>query len=369
MNWTQDSWSRQENVIVDRPVGSSSPARTGSTSTSSGRTGSILGRHGRAAAGRRRTGSRCGRGSRPTTARRWRTGSRSGSARRSGASGSPRRVISSGPILGTLAEVCSDGKVDVAGVVDDTQVDGVLYQWRMNGNCELEGPGAAPLPRGRPVRRQAVDEVGARHGARLHAREDHGRRRHLVHRQLQPLALGRDERRERARDPRRRARRPAGRVRGRDPRALPAGDAAGGQDSPGQRHLHFCESDSHSLCLGVLALGVAVASAARLPQAPACAVFPATSAWNQRVDKLPVVPNSDRDRRRDRRRRPRPRRLRLRALGRRADRDPDHGRPRHAGEVARPVRVRVRVGQGAVPDPGERRDRGRPRARTATGTR
>ena len=43
---------------------------------------------------------------------------------------------------------------------------------------------------------------------------------------------------------------------------------------------------------GVLALGVAVASAARLPQAPACPVFPATSPWNQRVDKLQVAPNS-----------------------------------------------------------------------------
>ena len=42
----------------------------------------------------------------------------------------------------------------------------------------------------------------------------------------------------------------------------------------------------------MLALGVAVASAARLPQAPGCAIFPATSAWNQRVDKLPVAPNS-----------------------------------------------------------------------------
>jgi len=46
------------------------------------------------------------------------------------------------------------------------------------------------------------------------------------------------------------------------------------------------------LGFGALVLGVAVASAARLPQAPACPVFPATSPWNQRVDKLPVAPNS-----------------------------------------------------------------------------
>jgi len=48
------------------------------------------------------------------------------------------------------------------------------------------------------------------------------------------------------------------------------------------------------LALGALALGVAVASAARLPQAPACPVFPASSPWNQRVDKLPVAPRSAR---------------------------------------------------------------------------
>ncbi|HUQ21545.1 MAG TPA: hypothetical protein VM049_00865 [Gaiellaceae bacterium] len=46
------------------------------------------------------------------------------------------------------------------------------------------------------------------------------------------------------------------------------------------------------LGLGVFALGVAAASAGRLPQAPACAVFPASSPWNQRVDKLPVASNS-----------------------------------------------------------------------------
>jgi hypothetical protein len=48
------------------------------------------------------------------------------------------------------------------------------------------------------------------------------------------------------------------------------------------------------LALGVLALGVAVASAARLPQAPSCPVFPVSSPWNQRVDKLPVAASSAR---------------------------------------------------------------------------
>jgi len=48
------------------------------------------------------------------------------------------------------------------------------------------------------------------------------------------------------------------------------------------------------LGFAMLVLGVAAGSAARLPQAPACAVFPGTSPWNQRVDKLPVAPNSAR---------------------------------------------------------------------------
>jgi hypothetical protein len=47
------------------------------------------------------------------------------------------------------------------------------------------------------------------------------------------------------------------------------------------------------LCALVLALGGA-ASASRLPQAPACPVFPASNAWNQRVDGLPVAPGSAR---------------------------------------------------------------------------
>ncbi|MFL5917352.1 MAG: phospholipase D-like domain-containing protein [Gaiellaceae bacterium] len=49
-------------------------------------------------------------------------------------------VITSGPILGTLAEVAADGRVDLAGVVDATQIDEVLMQWRMNGNNTWKTP-------------------------------------------------------------------------------------------------------------------------------------------------------------------------------------------------------------------------------------
>ena len=43
---------------------------------------------------------------------------------------------------------------------------------------------------------------------------------------------------------------------------------------------------------GALLLGGASAHALRLPGAPKCTVFPATNAWNQRVDALPVAANS-----------------------------------------------------------------------------
>ena len=49
------------------------------------------------------------------------------------------------------------------------------------------------------------------------------------------------------------------------------------------------------LLLGTIALALGgAASASRLPQAPSCPVFPASNAWNQRVDKLPVAADSAR---------------------------------------------------------------------------
>jgi hypothetical protein len=50
------------------------------------------------------------------------------------------------------------------------------------------------------------------------------------------------------------------------------------------------------ILVAALALLAGTASAgpsARLPAAPGCPVFPATNAWNQRVDKLPVAASSD----------------------------------------------------------------------------
>jgi phosphatidylserine/phosphatidylglycerophosphate/cardiolipin synthase-like enzyme len=42
-------------------------------------------------------------------------------------------VLTSGPILATLCQIASEGKVDLAGCVDQTQIQEVLYQWRTNG--------------------------------------------------------------------------------------------------------------------------------------------------------------------------------------------------------------------------------------------
>ena len=49
-------------------------------------------------------------------------------------------VITAGPILGTLAQVVSDGRADVAGCVDATQVADVLRQWHANGNAAWKAP-------------------------------------------------------------------------------------------------------------------------------------------------------------------------------------------------------------------------------------
>ena len=42
-------------------------------------------------------------------------------------------VLTSGPILATLVEIVKERRCDLAGVVDDTQVDQVFHQWRTNG--------------------------------------------------------------------------------------------------------------------------------------------------------------------------------------------------------------------------------------------
>ena len=49
-------------------------------------------------------------------------------------------VITAAPILSTLAEKISEGVLDIAGCVDQPQVQGVIYQWRQNGNISWKLP-------------------------------------------------------------------------------------------------------------------------------------------------------------------------------------------------------------------------------------
>ena len=131
-NWTDDSWSREENVIVtvDSPelgeaytIGFEQLWESGDVMKS-----------GRVEPRRVQVGE--------TLVRPWfcpgegealshRVAKAIGRAQRRVRICSP--VISSGPILGTLAQVASDGKVDLAGCVDLTQIREVIGQWRTNG--------------------------------------------------------------------------------------------------------------------------------------------------------------------------------------------------------------------------------------------
>jgi phosphatidylserine/phosphatidylglycerophosphate/cardiolipin synthase-like enzyme len=49
-------------------------------------------------------------------------------------------VITSAPVLATLAQSIADGKADIAGCVDRTQVDEVLRQWHADGNVTWKIP-------------------------------------------------------------------------------------------------------------------------------------------------------------------------------------------------------------------------------------
>jgi phosphatidylserine/phosphatidylglycerophosphate/cardiolipin synthase-like enzyme len=138
-NWTGDSWTREENVIVTL----ASPAlaavftedfeqlwetrdvsKTGKVSTAPVAVDGFA----------VRPWFCPGRGEKLAH----RIAKTIGLARRRVRIASP--VITSGPILGTLAQVVSDGRIDVAGVVDATQIHEVLGQWRANGNSAWKEP-------------------------------------------------------------------------------------------------------------------------------------------------------------------------------------------------------------------------------------
>jgi phosphatidylserine/phosphatidylglycerophosphate/cardiolipin synthase-like enzyme len=73
-------------------------------------------------------------------------------------------VITAGPILGTLAQLAAEARVEIRGVVDRTQMDEVVHQWRTNGRSEWKVPILASVLRhadfrGKPSTRWTPDSV------------------------------------------------------------------------------------------------------------------------------------------------------------------------------------------------------------------
>ncbi len=138
-NWTDDSWSRQENVIVT--VGSSHIAYAYALAFDQLWDDGIVAHSGRVDPRPEEVGA--------ARVRAWfcpehgealshRVAKHVGKARERIRIASP--VLSSGPILATLVEVVNEGRCDLGGVIDDTQVDEVFGQWRTNGVSEWKIP-------------------------------------------------------------------------------------------------------------------------------------------------------------------------------------------------------------------------------------
>jgi phosphatidylserine/phosphatidylglycerophosphate/cardiolipin synthase-like enzyme len=49
-------------------------------------------------------------------------------------------VITAAPVLATLAQLASEERLDIAGCVDEPQVRGVIYEWGKNGNVSWKLP-------------------------------------------------------------------------------------------------------------------------------------------------------------------------------------------------------------------------------------
>lgn len=138
-NWTEDSFSRCENVIaiVESAVIAGAYAKDFQQLWETGlvaESGFVDPDPVRVAGARVRAWFSPGRGEALAT----RIAHRIAKARRRVRVCSP--VLTSGPILGALAEAVSDRRVDIAGVVDGTQMQGVYHQWTLNGNSEWKPP-------------------------------------------------------------------------------------------------------------------------------------------------------------------------------------------------------------------------------------
>jgi phosphatidylserine/phosphatidylglycerophosphate/cardiolipin synthase-like enzyme len=73
-------------------------------------------------------------------------------------------VLTAGPVIGTLAEVAAEARVDLRGVVDRTQLEQVFFQWRENGRSAWKIPILASVLehadfRGKPSTRYTPESV------------------------------------------------------------------------------------------------------------------------------------------------------------------------------------------------------------------
>jgi phosphatidylserine/phosphatidylglycerophosphate/cardiolipin synthase-like enzyme len=139
-NWTTDSWTRQENVIATVDSAELAAAYGANfdelwESRNVERSGKVKPAPVNLPGG--------------STARAWFTpghGAELSQAIATAISKARRRVriaspvITSAPILGTLAEIAGDGRVDVAGVIDEPQTDAVYGQWASNGTSAWKIP-------------------------------------------------------------------------------------------------------------------------------------------------------------------------------------------------------------------------------------
>ena len=131
-NWTDESWTREENVIVmveSREIATAYSMAFGELWERQDvmKSGYVEPREARVDGNKVRAWFCPGFGD----ALAHRIAKACGKARQRIRICSP--VLTSGPILGTLSQIASEGKVDLAGCVDQTQVEEVFYQWRTNG--------------------------------------------------------------------------------------------------------------------------------------------------------------------------------------------------------------------------------------------
>jgi phosphatidylserine/phosphatidylglycerophosphate/cardiolipin synthase-like enzyme len=138
-NWTDDSWSRQENVIVT--VDSADVARAFTTNFDELWSKGIVEESGFVDPEEFDVGG--------IPVRAWFTPGHGeelsqriatviGCARRRVRICSP--VLSAAPILATLAQLVSEGRLDLAGCLDRPQVEGVIHEWHRNGNFTWKLP-------------------------------------------------------------------------------------------------------------------------------------------------------------------------------------------------------------------------------------